>query len=982
MNLSSDPKSERSSMQAWSIPRTLSGFWRASLLGIALACNWMASSNENIAIAQFDAERLFVAKVHPILISKCVSCHGEDASKREGGLSVSNRASLLQGGESGQAAILTGAGRDSPLVFAVSRVHDAWSAMPPKEAERITPDDINSLVQWIDAGAPWPDSERMQRIREQIARDSEANDMETSMTLSTSGGTSESWSTRLYRQSDIWAYRPLARPKTVHPGPEAIDELIALRMPDGLEQAPSAEATDFIRRATLDLTGLPPTAQEIDSFASQYLIAPDEAVSSLVERLLASPHYGERMAQHWLDVVRYADSSGLANDYERGNAWRYRDYVIRAFNTDKPFDQFATEQIAGDELDPANPEYLIATGFLRMGPWELTGMEVPRVARQRFLDDVTNSVGETFLGHSLQCARCHDHKFDPVPTRDYYSIQAVFATTQFAEREAPFLEWENLLGFDESRFLSQREEDYIATLDRLNAIQLKATEEWFLKERISSNAWHEELARFTQAPTGGAAEKRKGRVDSFVKARESLRKKGVAEEKIPPVHIGFGPQEHGLFRLAKKGLERLRWQQERYLPFAFSVYSGPTPNRKNMLAPLRMPRDLQANADLEQTCILTGGDPFSPAEQVTPGFLSAVTDLGVSMPESMAGRRTALAHWIVHPANPLTARVLANRIWMWHFGDAIAGNPNNFGATGKKPIHPELLDWLASTLISNRWSIKSMHRLIMNSQAYRRSCQHPEPAKLQELDPNRTSYAAFRPRRLTSEELRDATLLATGELNETIGGIPCRPEINLETAMQPRQVMGTFAEAWVPNALPKHRNRRSIYILRLRGLVDPSQEVFNAPVSDFSCERRESTLVTPQVYSLFHSRQAYLRAVQLAQRALADNNHSIQSVVDRLFLYAFGRKSDEVERNAAIQHWETMDKVRTAIPIQLENQPLVVRREAVEENTGEKFQFDERLYENGEFVEDVDIKACDSRTLALAEVALVLLNSNEFIYVY
>jgi hypothetical protein len=275
-----------------------------------------------------------------------------------------------------------------------------------------------------------------------------------------------------------------------------------------------------------------------------------------------------------------------------------------------------------------------------------------------------------------------------------------------------------------------------------------------------------------------------------------------------------------------------------------------------------------------------------------------------------------------------------------------------------------------------------MHRLIMNSQAYRRSCQHPKPSKLLELDPNRSSYAAFRPRRLTAEELRDATLLSTGELNLAIGGIPCRPEINLEAAMQPRQVMGTFAEAWVPNALPHHRNRRSIYTLKLRGVVDPSQEVFNAPASDFSCERRETTLITPQIYSLFHSRQSYLRSLQLARRALGEGNESNQAIVDRLFLFALGRTPDDAERHAATEHWQDMEKVRAQEPIQLEGQPLVIHREAVEENTGEKFQFDEKLYENEEFVADIDIKSCDARTMALAEIALVLFNSNEFIYVY
>ena len=289
-----------------------------------------------------------------------------------------------------------------------------------------------------------------------------------------SGGLSAEWTQRKYKLDSLWAYQPLWQVEAgrlLSSQDHPIDQLIRDHMPHGMDVAPRADRLTLIRRATFDLTGLPPMPIEVLNFVADQR-ADSVECAELIERLLQSPHYGEQMTQHWLDVVRYADSSGFSNDFERGNAWRYRDYVVRAFNDDKPYDQFIREQIAGDEIAPENPEMLVATGFLRMGPWELTGMEVAKIARQRFLDDVTNSVGETFLAHALQCARCHDHKFDPVPTRDYYAIQAVFATTQLSERPAPFTSQENTQGFDEQRYLEMRRGECLATLAELDDVLL------------------------------------------------------------------------------------------------------------------------------------------------------------------------------------------------------------------------------------------------------------------------------------------------------------------------------------------------------------------------------------------------------------------------------------------------------------------------------------------------------------------------------
>ena len=322
-----------------------------------------------------------------------------------------------------------------------------------------------------------------------------------------------------------------------------------------------------------------------------------------------------------------------------------------------------------------------------------------------------------------------------------------------------------------------------------------------------------------------------------------------------------------------------------------------------------------------------------------------------------------------------------NRVWLWHFHQPIAGNPNNFGSTGKPPTHPELLDWLAVRLLESGWSLKALHREIMNSDAYCRSCEHPQPAELENRDPLGTSYAAFQPRRMSAEEMRDAMLRITGELNPTLGGIPNRPEINLEVALQPRQVMGTFAAAWTPNVLPSQRHRRSIYSLKLRGLSNPLLEVFNAPSPDFSCERRDASTVTPQVFSLFNGQNAHLRAVALAHRVVQGSDRD-ETAIRRCFELVLNRQPTAKELSMCLAHWHNVLKSLPEHTEATEGLPLQVVRDAVEENTGERFVFQENLYSNANFVADLQPGDVDLRTRALADLCLVMFNANEFLYVY
>ena len=863
-----------------------------------------------MAAEKVAADVLFARKVLPLFKEKCLACHGEDPKKKlKGDFDMRTRADLLKGGESEEPSVVPGKPLQSPLYLAVTRMHeDDWEPMPPKENDKLSAEQVAYIKDWIAGGASWPNAKQLAKLLKQ----KDPWGVEGGVKVKTSGGLSEDWTNRKYAPKNLWAYQSVKRPTTPMDSANPIDAFINVRMPNGLKPAPEADRLTLIRRATFDLTGLPPTPEEIESFVNDIEL---DAYKRLIERLLASPHYGEQWGRHWLDVVRYADSGGFANDFERPNAWRYRDYVIRAFNSDKPYDQFVREQIAGDELDAKNVENLIAVGFLRMGPWEQTGMSVAAVTRQFFLDDVTDSVGQVFLGHALQCARCHDHKFDPIPTRDYYSMQAVFANTQFAEVNAPFQPSENTEGLEIHKKYHQFRNDE--------------------NKRMLG---------------------------------------GLPKERVTP-------NDFGRERLGRKWSTLFSWGLDRYRPIAFTVYNGKTRLQKKIASRQQKPAsDLGTKTAPEKTAILTGGDLFSPADPVQPGALSVV-GLKADITEEVNGRRTALAKWITHKDNPLTARVMVNRVWQYHFGRGLAGNPNNFGATGKKPTHPELLDWLASEFMAKGWSVKQLHRLIMTSETYRRASTYPTPERLAKLDSEGNSYAVFRPRRLTAEELRDAMLAVTGELNRKPGGIPARPDMNLEAALQPRMIMGTFAPSYVPDTKPAQRNRRSVYALKLRGQRDPFMTTFNQPGPDKSCELRDSSNVTPQVFTLFNSEESADRALAFAARVLKETKGDGEAV-RRAFRLAFGRVPNKAEAGDALQLWGETTKEQAKRNPKPRTYPTEVIRSANEENTGQTFTFVEKLFEYQDYQPDLQLHQVDARTRGFADLCLALLNANEFLYVY
>ena len=919
------------------------------------------------------AERMFVHEVYPLLQEKCIACHGGDPEEIEGDFDIRSLAGMLAGGESGLPAIVPGHPDQSPLFKAVTW-EDSNLEMPPKENDRLSAEQVALIRSWIADGASWPEAERFRELALTTW------DYSDGIQVKTSGGLTQQWSSRRYKSEDLWAFQPVeevAIPRgffnlrhDLHP----IDAFVNEKMSDaGLKPTVQADRRTLIRRATFDLTGLPPTPEEIAAFLSD---PSENAFENVVDRLLASPHYGEQWGRHWLDVVRYADTNGYSNDYERPNAWRYRDYVIRAFNDDKPYDQFIKEQLAGDELDPENPELLIATGFLRMGPWEHTGMSVSAETRQLFLDDVTNSVGETFLSIPLRCASCHDHKFDPIPTRDYYRIQSVFAPVQFAERPAPYLPIENVDGFESGLAEVQKR------LDHTRAERKKITE----KEEVAARHWMESRG---------------------IKYLPRKERNGLPDNKKPPRFYGLSFQDLGYQKVLNKHSQLLSREMDRYEPLAYAVFNGSVIENRGSNRRMEMPAD--PGDQVQQIYILAGGSIHAPADSVVPGVLSAIGSLSHHRADAISeqskervfktaahdvvtaevpviaqeihGRRLAFAEWLTKPEHPITARSMVNRIWQHHFGNGIAGNANNFGVMGKKPTHPDLLDWLASKFVEEGWSIKSMHRLIMTSDAYQRASQHPAFEKIEAVDPNNALLTYFNPRRLSAEEMRDAMLKISGELNLTMGGLPVKPEINMEVALQPRHLMGSVSPAYQPSRTPAERNRRTVYAYRYRGLPDPLLEVFNQPTADVSCERRTSSTVTPQVFTLFNGQNTADRALAMASR-LMQEAPSRKARIAQAIQEGWGREATAEEIARADVYIDKMVAYHVEHFQEPPLYPVEIERKMFEEMTGEPFTYTERLDVYESYIADLKPWEVDEETRALADFCRVIFNANEFVYVY
>ena len=859
-----------------------------------------------VAGAAPSARELFLEVIQPTLKQQCLGCHGEVNVFAK--LDLRSRESALKGGQRGP-AIVSGDPDSSLLLTAIN--HGGQLQMPPGGAEKRLPANVRKAFrEWIAAGAPY--------------------------------GMGESATNWDFDEADLWAFRPV---KKVDPPREGVD-LAGVKTPVdsfvlarlarmGIEPGSRADKITLIRRLTFDLTGLPPTLEEVDEFVADQS---DGAYKKLVERLLDSPRYGERWGRHWLDVTRYADSGGYSNDFERPNAWRYRDYVIRSFNNDKPYDRFILEQIAGDEFFPEEPDAIIATGFLRTGPWEHTGMAVAAITRQLFLDDVTHHVGQSFLGLTLGCARCHDHKFDPIPTKDYYRMQAVFARTAFARRPLEFLPAETTEGLAEGR---QPFDARLVELER--------------RMHDLHEAARERLARAKGA-------------EAAAKAPSSILQRHMDKEQAE------------LLKLLRKRVTMHKLSKLRFEPLAMTVSNGLVPAWDDV--PSRKSYMRSEDYENATTRVLVGGDIQAPADEVAPGTPEAVERYGElpapETPDTLNGRRSMLAQWIADPRNPLTARVMVNRIWQYHFGRGLAANSNNLGKMGKRPTHPELLDWLAAFFVDHGWSVKAVHRVILYSEAYQRASTHPDLELLDRKDPENLYLARFSPRRLEAEELRDSMIAVAGEMSDLSGGPGTYPQINSDVARQPRHAMGTLQPVYEAEPTRRRRNRRSVYSFQQRSLIDPMVEVFNGANPDLTCERRESSTVPTQAFALLNSGQSRDMAMIMAGRlASLPSSKRVASA----FRLAFGRLPTDEELEWSGGFLERMADHHAENPVPPRRPPADVVHHITSELTGERFEFVQPAY-NGPYEHNPHPSEASPQTRALADLALALFNSNEFVYVY
>ena len=714
----------------------------------------------------------FENKIRPLLVAHCQECHGGDGKKRQGGLRLDSRAGWMKGGDSGP-AIVPGDPEKSLLILAV-RQTDKDLRMPPKQ--KLTDTQIADLEAWVKSGAFDP------REAPAVADDAPSR---------------PKYGMNIEDGRKFWSYQPIREPappqvKSTDWPRNAVDRFVLARM-EAAGVAPAAEADKrtLLRRATIDLTGLPPTPAELDAFLAD---SSPEAFAKVVDRLLDSPRYGERWGRHWLDVVRYADTSGNASDYPVPQAFRYRDWVVRAFNRDMPYDQFLREQIAGDLLPADSPaeknERTIATGYLaiarrfggsRLGEHHLT------------IEDTIDNLGRALLGVSLSCARCHDHKFDPYTMHDYYGLYGIFESTRFpfpgAEADKKQADFVPLLSAEEIERLMAPHREQLATLDA--EIKTLETAE----------------AEAKKLPDGP---EKKPAVDAATAKLTDARKRRAALAAETPV-----------------------------IDDAYAVADGKPANTRMQLR----------------------GDPKRLGDEVPRHFPHVLGGQTVAEGDKTSGR-LQLANWLTDPANPLVARVMANRVWQYHFGRGIVSTPNDFGPRGQTPTHPELLDYLAAKFVQNGWSIKSLHKLILLSRTWQLSSDVADDARLAEntrIDPNNELLWKFNRFRLDAESIRDALLFVSGELDESPPGA-AHP-------FPPRHTWGWTQHN--PFVASYETRRRSLYLMQQRLKKNAYLALFDGADPSSSTGARLPSTTPLQALFVMNDPLTHGAAAKLASRAVA-----------------------------------------------------------------------------------------------------------------
>ncbi len=741
----------------------------------ALGClvGWLSAPVAAAPPTDPAALEFFEKRVRPVLAARCFECHGPK-SKARGGLRLDSRAALLKGGEHGP-AIAPGKPQESFLLRVLR--HDGEVKMPPKA--KLTAREIADLEEWVRRGAPWPGD-----------------------STNTQAPPGDDLIRFTKEQRSFWAFqRPVAAAvpavKDLQWVQSPVDAFVLAKLESkGLRPARPANRRTLIRRATFDLTGLPPTPAEVEAFLNDR--SPD-AFAKVVDRLLSSPRYGERWGRHWLDVARYADSNGMDENLVQGNAWRYRDYVIRAFNRDLPYNQFVREQLAGDLLPSASEaeqiERIVATGFLSLGP-KMLAEDDPVKMEMDIVDEQVDTTGKAFLGLTLGCARCHDHKFDPVPTADYYSLAGVFKSTKTMDHFRVVARWhERPLP---NRDALARQQEHQKKIDAKRAAIAKAA--------------------------GNAA------------TRKRLQGELAALEKAKPD-----------------------------LPAAMAVAEGTPANlrihlRGNHLTlgrevPRRFPRIL-------------AGEKQAPIDGKQSG-------------------RLQLAEWLTRSDNPLTARVLVNRLWHWHFGAGLVRSPDNFGALGDRPVNQPLLDWLAVRFVESGWSLKAMHRLILLSSTYQMSGAHDERAAL--VDPENRLHWRWQRRRLDAEEVRDALLAVSGQLDSAMGG----------------SLMQGGNRAYVPGYPNSSYDnydsrRRSVYLPVIRSDLYRVFQAFDFADPSTPSGERPTTTVAPQALFMMNSKLVLEQTRHLATDLLGRGDCNDAGRVCLAYELAYGRLPTAAETGRAL----------------------------------------------------------------------------------
>ena len=767
--------------------------------------------------------------IRPILEKHCLACH--DSRSHQSGLVLESPQAALQGGALNGPAVIPGKSRESPLILYLT---GRKQPRMPLSGNPLSDEEIALIAGWID----------------QLQPHSEA------------GNQARGWPwTRLETpeipqvRHDRWVKNP-------------IDAFILARL-ESRKLAPASPASNrlLLRRLYFDLIGLPPTPEQMHRFTSD----PDpDAYRQEINQLLRDPRYGERWGRHWLDIVRYADTDG-GYDGPLPHIWRYRDYVVRAFNQDRPFDRFIREQIAGDSYPLYGKEGKLGLGFLHGTVFSEDGV------RRDALNDIVNTTASAFLGLTLACARCHDHKYDPIPIGDYYRMEAFFAPVKLSTMEVPFSQYE-LAGRDPKAW-EEGKAYWEGLLKRQKEFREKTTAGF--KERL-------EKARFLQA-------------FQDLKELPPLSNSPVNGDLKRAALEGvlLNEQEQALYHLMRKQTTAYR---NPHSPdyFKTMAHSASASLGLNYAA---TGRDAGGLPDPPTTFVLEGGDPKKRGKVVQPGFFSALTGHseparleevghdGVSRP--IRNPTKVLAEWIASPENPLTARVMVNRIWQHHFGRGLVRTPNDFGRNGSGTDYPEFIDWLATRFIRSGWSVKSMHRLILQSNTYRQSMHHPEFDRFRKIDPENRYYWRWNMLRLEAEAIRDSVLAVSGRLNPLMGGPGFFPRIDKDLL--------EGAVTWFEPSPPEARNRRSLYMYQQRSLVLPLVKVFDGTQLDESCAAREVTTVTPQVFVLFNSRFAHEQSRALAGRIVAAVGDDPGQQLEQAFQLALQRSPTPSERTDGLE---------------------------------------------------------------------------------